>query len=236
MRALLRYLIRRLYKTLQSTSFMQAIEEEFEIQSYTGVSPRNFEYPFGIREIVALNKKKKIEKILDAGSSGSIFPLTLATLGFDVTGVDIILWEIEFPGFNSIVGDLKNLPFKNYSFDAVTAISTMEHVGLARFGEKIDKNGDVKGMKELYRILKRGGYCVLTVPYGTKMIFQNKHRIYDRDAFKNLIGKFRIEKKLFYGSIKDPGVFRPCSEEETYKIFTDKIGGYGVICALLRKV
>lgn len=235
MRTLIRKTIRKLYKALQYTPFIQSIEEEFEIQSYSGITSRHYEYPFGIGETVALSKKKKISNILDAGSFGSPFGLILAELGFNVVGVDIIPWEIKFPRFTQVLGDLKDLSFEDNTFDLVTSISTMEHCGLPRFSEKVDKAGDIKGMRELYRVIKPGGYCILTVPYAGKGgIYQNKHRVYDPKTFMKLIGKFKIVKQKFFAPVEDSRMFQPCSKEEIESLVSQR-GSHGVICIVGRK-
>lgn len=235
MRNILRNFVRFFYNKFRYTRFAEAIEEEFEIQSYSGVTERHFEYPFGIAEVLA--RKKHIKTILDAGSFGSPFGLILAAIGFKITGADIVSWKIEFPGFKQVVADLKKLPYKNNSFDAVTAISTVEHCGLPRFGEGEDENGDVKAVSELYRVLKKSGFCILTTPYaGKSVVVQNKHRIYDKKRFKKMIGKFKVIKKKFYAPVHDQNTFVPCTEREIEQLDpTIKHWNRGVICTVLKK-
>jgi SAM-dependent methyltransferase len=235
MRNVIRQTIRPIFKTLQYTALMQAVEEEFEIQSYSGATSRHFEYPFGISELVELNKKSSIKSVLDAGSYGSPFALILAGLGFKVTGVDLIDWDIVFPNYQHVVGDLKSLPFDDNQFDAITSISTMEHLGLPRFGEKVIKDGDVMGVKDLVRVLKPGGFLVLTVPYAqNSALYQNKHRVYNKSSFKRLIGKLVVKKERFFAPIDDPRMFRPCTKQEI-ESFKSVNGSHGVICIIGQK-
>jgi|Napbiome12C3dose_1001474.scaffolds.fasta_scaffold00008_68 SAM-dependent methyltransferase len=235
MRSTVKKFIRPIFRKLQYTSLMQAVEEELEMQSYSGVTSRHFEYPFTISELVALSRKKKINKVLDAGSYGSPLALMIASLGFNVVGADIIPWNIQFPDYTHAVEDLKALTFKNDHFDLVTAVSTMEHCGLSRFGEQEIENGDIKGARELFRVLKPGGDLILTVPYARNYsVYQNKHRIYDKKRFKRLLGKFTIKKERFFAPIDDSRVFRPCSKREI-ESFRSQNGSFGVICVVCRK-
>lgn len=235
-RSLIRIITRFLYRRLRYTALVQAAEEEFEIQSYSGVTSRHYEFPFGVSETVGLSKQESIKKILDAGTFGSPFGLILASLGFKVTGVDIVPWKVEFENFGFVRADLKNLPFKNDSFDCVTAISTIEHCGLPRFGEKEGPNGDLVAMREIYRVLRPRGYCLLTVPFASRYsIFLNKHRIYNSKRFKKLIYKFRTVKKKFFGPIDDRKHFRPCTLTEIKQIDPRGKGDYGIICVVLQK-
>ena len=53
-----------------------------------------------------------------------------------------------------IVGDVHHLPLENESVDAIICIALLEHV-----------EEPLKAMKEIYRVLKPGGYCYLYVPF-----------------------------------------------------------------------
>jgi len=53
-----------------------------------------------------------------------------------------------------LYGDTCNLPFKNNSFDTVVSFQVMEHV-----------NEPNQMVAEIYRVIKKDGYVVLTVPF-----------------------------------------------------------------------
>ena len=52
-----------------------------------------------------------------------------------------------------MVMDITNLSFPNNSFDLVTAFDVFEHL-----------EDDQKGLEEAFRVLKKGGFLLLTVP------------------------------------------------------------------------
>jgi hypothetical protein len=56
----------------------------------------------------------------------------------------------------------------------------VEHVGLGRYGEPLDPDGDLKAMSELKRVVSPGGSLLFVVPVGgvPRLIF-NAHRIYE---------------------------------------------------------
>jgi len=89
-------------------------------------SGRTVEYSFAADNIGAATRK-----LLDVDSSGSIFPLKMARAGFKVTAVDMRPYCKIHPNLKFIRADLKRLPFPDNFFDAVTCISTIEHVGLS---------------------------------------------------------------------------------------------------------
>ncbi len=172
---------------------------------------------------------------MDAGPTGSLFPLIAASLGIKVTGIDILPWDIQFKNYTHLLADLKKIPIESNYFDLVSSISTMEHLGLPRFGETPDKDADIKGMKELIRVLKPKGHIILTVPFGKPIIFQNKHRVYDKKALKKLIGNLKIVKQEFFAPVDNILTFRPCTQEEVFLVDT-KTGTYGVNCIVAQKI
>ncbi len=83
-------------------------------------------------------------------------------------GADLV--EAELAGIEGVQADVRKLPFKRGSFDVVFCISTLEHVGkdnsLYGAGEEQDVTGIPQALRELKRVLRRGGRVLLTVPTG----------------------------------------------------------------------
>src|SRR5439155_22950591 len=82
------------------------------------------------------------------------------------------LAEREVPGMESVVADLRELPFRDRSFDVIFCISTLEHIGAdnTRYGaaEGRDPNGPLDALRELRRVVTRGGRMPVTVPGGQR--------------------------------------------------------------------
>lgn len=77
--------------------------------------------------------------------------------------------------------DLFSLPFEDESIKSLSCMHTVEHVGLGRYGDKIDPEGDLKAIRELKRVLAKDGSLLFVVPIGKPMITFNAHRIYSYD-------------------------------------------------------
>ncbi|PLX27399.1 hypothetical protein C0583_03745 [Candidatus Parcubacteria bacterium] len=59
------------------------------------------------------------------------------------------------PDYNpDIVGDIHDMPMDDSSLDAITCIAVLEHV-----------ENPILAVKEMYRTLKPGGYCLTYVPF-----------------------------------------------------------------------
>jgi len=156
-------------------------------------SPRIVEYPWVLRNIPSEGR------VLDVGSTGSQLPLMLAGLGYDVWTIDVRKYEYDgiINDLNCVIGDIRETNFQDSFFDIVLAVSTIEHIGLGRYGDLIDKEGDVNAMKEIRRIMTNEGTLLMTVPFGRKSI-SKLHRVYDDVLIQILLNKFKIEKVEYF--------------------------------------
>ena len=175
---------------------------------------RLIEYSFATSNIA-----KGLEKarVLDIGCCESKLPVYLAKRGYDVYGIDI--GDIpEHELFTFIQGDLRKTDFNDGFFDIITAISTIEHVGLGRYDDPISSKGDEEALREMHRILKSGGQLVATIPCGKDTICYSKEgvplsRVYSSNSLINLLRGFRILELSYI--IKKGHIWLPASMADT---------------------
>lgn len=114
--------------------------------------------------------------------------------------------------------DLISLPFSDNSVESLSCMHTIEHIGLGRYGDPIDPNGDIKAMKELSRVLATNGNLLFVTPVGKPKIQFNAHRIYSYDQiisyFPNLILK---EFSLIPDNETEEGIIYNATKELAYK-------------------
>jgi hypothetical protein len=156
-------------------------------------SPRIVEYPWILKNF------PREGKVLDVGSSGSQLPVMLACLGFSVWTLDVRSYEYADLSTNlhSISGDLRNTGIADGFFDIVTAVSTIEHIGLGRYGDAVDPEGDRNAMREIKRIMTGNATLLITVPFG-KRYTSSLHRVYDKSALFSLLEGFKIQNLEFF--------------------------------------
>lgn len=86
--------------------------------------------------------------------------------------------NFALPDLESNRGDLHHLPFRDSSIHSISCMHTIEHIGLGRYGEPMDAEGDIKAINELKRVTASGGNILIVVPMGKPKIEFNAHRIY----------------------------------------------------------
>ncbi len=95
--------------------------------------------------------------------------------------------ELRLSNLTSESADLCNLPFDDRSIASLSCMHVVEHVGLGRYGDPLDPNGDLQAMAELQRVLAPGGSLLFVAPVGRPRIMFNAHRIY---AYRQVIDAF----------------------------------------------
>lgn len=89
--------------------------------------------------------------------------------------------KLALKGLRVATADLLDLPFADQSVESISCMHVVEHVGLGRYGDPLDVNGDLKAMAELKRVVALGGSLLLVVPVGRPRVVFNAHRIYGFD-------------------------------------------------------
>lgn len=155
-------------------------------------SERSVEYKW-----VLENLPFKKGKILDIGSGASYFPSKLLYDGFEVYSLEVQRPMIQKSKIIFKQGDTRDTGFDKEFFDVVTLVSTLEHIGLGFYDDPVYADGDFKTMQEGERILKRGGFLILTTPFSDRYL-ESWQRIYDHERLEKLTEGFNVVKETFF--------------------------------------
>lgn len=155
--------------------------------------------------LYVLGKYVKIgSKILDIGSCESPLPIFLACLGFDVVSVDINDYELSklCTNLRFIKSDITLCEFGEGEFDAVTAISTIEHIGIGEvYGEECVEGKDFKLMDLVKLWLRDDGIFILSVPMEKEFrVIEGFERHYDFNTVAELLKGFKVLEEYYIGS------------------------------------
>lgn len=111
--------------------------------------------------------------------------------------------------------DLTNLHFESNSIVSLSCMHTIEHIGLGRYGDPIDPDGDVKAINEIKRVVKAGGSILFVTPVGRPKIRFNAHRIYSPNMIMELFKGFRLQN---FSLIDDQNKFTQNADFEIAEI------------------
>ena len=162
-----------------------------------GCTSRTAEYRFVLKNLPPIGST-----ILDVGCCDSLLTLKLAKKGYKVYGIDTRQYQEKHPNFTFVQEDILGTTFPNGFFDAVIAVSTVEHIGLGAYGDPIHDNADILAVREIHRILKPDGRLIVTTPFAREYrlvkFMGGYERYYDTKAIQGLFEGFHIKAKEFF--------------------------------------
>jgi hypothetical protein len=162
---------------------------------------------WAIRIVKQINPKKHVDI-----SSTLNFSSTLSAF-IPVDFYDYRPADLELSNLNSKSGNLLNLPFADNSIESISCMHTIEHIGLGRYGDPIDPDGDLKAIKELKRVVTVGGSLIFVAPIGRPKIQFNAHRIYSYEQIMDYFSDLKLEE---FSLIKNDegGIIKNATKED----------------------
>jgi len=152
---------------------------------------RIVEQPYVCR---AISRKDPGASVLDVGAAESTVSFSLASLGYDVTALDLRPYILEHPGLRSVTADILDWETDD-RFDVVLCLSTLEHIGLAVYAAEAkhpEESADALALARMHALTRPGGLLILTVPYGRASADETQ-RGYERADLERLLEDWEIE-------------------------------------------
>jgi SAM-dependent methyltransferase len=138
--------------------------------------------------------------------------------------------NLKMDSYETHSADLTQLNFPSNSIESLSCMHTVEHIGLGRYGEPLDYNGDLKAINELKRVLKPEGTLLFVVPVGKPRLIYNAHRIYSYDQVREYFKDLKlIEFSLIPDDVIEKGMIKNASREQSDK------QNYGCGCFWFKK-
>jgi len=139
-----------------------------------------------------LSKTKPIRHV---DISSSLYFSSIVSAFIPVDFYDYRPPELKLNNLTVGRADLLLLPFKSESISSLSCMHTVEHVGLGRYGDQLDPEGDLKAIKELIRVLSPSGSLLFVVPIGRKpKIMFNAHRIYTYEQISKYFSQLKLKE------------------------------------------
>src|SRR5260370_18940299 len=158
----------------------------------------------GDREIeyswVAANMPPGPGEALEFGCGNSWLSLVAARRGFRVLAIDLtpVEWPYVYPGLQFVQKDVFDVELPMASLDLVINCSAIEHVGLERYGDPGNADGDLTAMERMRRFLRPGGTMLLTIPVGRDATVVPLHRIYGLKRVPLLLEGFDTQAEDYW--------------------------------------
>lgn len=192
------------YYTIKKKTICSAIDSNLfsnraELPSKYGhrIDERVVEYPWLFTQL-----PKNPENILDAGSALNHrflverAPLKQAQLTIMTLAPEKRCYWNQ--SISYVFGDLRKTFFSDSVFDVIISASTIEHIGLDNTllytGDASKKESDALGflpaITEFKRVLKPGGICLITVPFGRPRV-HGWYQIFDINLVMKVVETFQ---------------------------------------------
>jgi hypothetical protein len=171
---------------------------------------------------------------IDIGSRIDGFVAHVATFRqievFDIRPLENSIKNIVF-----CQADLMKLPESLIECcDSLSSLHVIEHFGLGRYGDPIDKDGHIKAIHNLHKMLKKDGTFYFSTPIGSQRIEFNAHRVFNVSYLLKLFSsKFEV---VCFDYVDDKGNLYENVELKDQDIFNNYGCSYGCGIFELKKI
>ena len=126
---------------------------------------------------------------VDVGSRFDGFVAHVASYR-EIEVIDIRPIQADVPGVRFRQMDMmsEKVAMEGYC-DSLSCLHVLEHFGLGRYGDPLDLEGHVKGLRNLANLLQPMGRFYLSVPVGIERIEFNANRVFCPEKMLNLAAK-----------------------------------------------
>lgn len=101
--------------------------------------------------------------------------------------------NLGLSGIEESAVDIMALPFDSNSIDSLSCMHVVEHIGLGRYGDPLNYDGDLGAISELKRVVAVGGTLLFVVPIADKAyIAFNAHRVYEHQQIISMFEGFSL--------------------------------------------
>lgn len=164
-------------------------------------------------------------KHVDIGSRVDGFVTHVASFR-EIEVIDIREIKGNIPNVSFLKADLMSENFNLHDYcDSVSCLHTIEHFGLGRYGDPVDVNGHLKGLKNITNMLKKNGILYLSTVIGPQRIEFDAHRVFSVKYLIELIEEnFIIENFSFIDDKNKLNISAELSEKNIQNNFNCSYG------------
>ena len=161
----------------------------------TGFDRHYLYHPAWAARVLASTKPRLHIDISSTLNFCSLVSAFVPTQFFDFRPANIHLSNLDCKAAN-----LLRLPFANEEIHSISCMHVVEHIGLGRYGDSLDPDGDLKAMSELSRVLAVAGNLLFVVPVGAPTVMFNAHRVY---SYQQIVKSFENLELVSFSLIRE---------------------------------
>lgn len=139
--------------------------------------------------------KSEIRNHFDIGSRIDGFIAHLLAADIDVTVIDIRKFPGKSEHLHTLVDDATNLyQIRDESIGSMSALCSLEHFGLGRYGDPIDPEACFKCFENIQKKLKKEGNLYIALPIGKERVEFNAHRVFYASTVVNCFSTLKLRE------------------------------------------
>jgi SAM-dependent methyltransferase len=155
----------------------------------TGFDPHYIYHTSWAARVLAETRPK-----LHVDISSSLYFNSIVSAFVPISFYDYRPAEIKLSNLKCNRANLTALEFEGNSISSLSCMHVIEHIGLGRYGDQLDPEGDRKAFKELKRVLAPKGDLLIVVPVGKARIKFNAHRIYSYEMIRTVFSELQLKQ------------------------------------------
>jgi len=137
--------------------------------------------------------RNRPKKHYDIGSRIDGFIAHLLSADINVNLIDIRPLDVNIDGISFTCADATNIcEVPDESIESLSALCSIEHFGLGRYGDAIDPEACFKCFAAIQRKVKVGGKIYISLPIGWEHIEFNAHRVFFANTVISCFDRCRL--------------------------------------------
>lgn len=165
-----------------------------------------FDHHYVFHTAWAARQLFRLKPALHYDISSSLYFVAIASAFVPIRFYDYRPAPLGLDNLSCDSADLLKLPFADGSLASLSSMHVVEHVGLGRYGDPVDPDGDLKAFAELQRVVAPGGSLLMVVPVGKPRIQFNAHRIYSVAQVQAALPGMRLAHFALIGDEANEGL------------------------------
>jgi hypothetical protein len=183
-------------------------EKRFPLQSFPCLgddTSHGFDEHYIYHVAWAMRKVKEINPAHHYDIGSSLHFCTSLAAYYPTTYMDYRVPRLKVEGLSLASIDLANEVVGE--FESLSCLHVVEHIGLGRYGDTLDNEGDLKAIENLKKMAKKD--LLFVVPVGRPVAYFNAHRVYCPSYIQKLFSEFSCEFYLIPNNGKMPYYTEP---------------------------